>query len=96
MKKFVFIYCGFETPTPEVMEAWGLWFASLADKLIDNGNILTGGREISHSGTQELPLSLDSLTGYSVIRAENLDEAEKIAQECPITTSIKVYETLEL
>jgi len=37
-------------------------------------------------------LAKDSITGYSVIKAENLDEAVKIARECPIVASTRVYE----
>jgi hypothetical protein len=33
-----------------------------------------------------------AITGYIVIQAENLQEAEKIAQKCPSITSIRVYE----
>jgi len=32
MKKFMFLHCGFEKPTPGIMEAWGKWFESIADK----------------------------------------------------------------
>ncbi len=92
MKKFVLISYGFETPTPEIQQAWGKWFASIGDKMVDGGSPLGNGREISHAGTKELPLGLDSLTGYCIIRAESLDEAEKIAKDCPIITSIRVYE----
>ena len=35
MKKFVIFHYGFEMPTPEIMEAWSKWFASLGDKMID-------------------------------------------------------------
>jgi len=35
---------------------------------------------------------MDSITGSSSIEAESLDEAEKIAKECPYIASIRVYE----
>ena len=37
----------------------------------------------------------DSITGYSVINAESLDEAVKIAEENPFVKSIRVYELRE-
>ena len=92
MKKFVFVYIGFETPTPEIGEAWGKWFASIGDKMVDSGNPFGAGREITRDGTKELPLGLDSITGYSIINAENMDEAEQIAKTNPMITSIRVYE----
>jgi len=96
MKKFVLFAYGFETPTQEIMDAWGKWFASIGDKMINPGNPLGPGREITRTGTKELPLGLDSLTGYMIINAENIDEAEKIAKECPIITSIRVYEAMSM
>jgi hypothetical protein len=92
MKKFVFMSVGFETPTPEIQKAWADWFASIGDKIVDSGSPLGAGREVTKTGTKELPVGLDSITGYTIINAESLDEAEKIAKTCPIITSMRVYE----
>jgi hypothetical protein len=92
MKKFVFLSYGYTQPTQEIQKAWGKWFESIGDKLVDGGSPFAAGREILHSGTKELTLGPDSITGYCIINAENLDEAEKIAQACPIITGIRVYE----
>ncbi len=96
MKKFLFLHYGFETPTKEIEEAWGKWFASIADKIVDSGSPLKGGREISRTGTKELSLGKESLTGYSIIKADNLDDAEKIAKGCPMITSVRVYEAMAM
>ena len=96
MKKFVIFHYGFETPTPEIMEAWGKWFASIKGNIADPGSPLGPGREISHSGTKELPLGMESLTGYTVINADSIDEAEKIAKSCPMITSVRVYEAMSM
>jgi hypothetical protein len=73
------------------MEEWNQWFSSIADKQVERAH-LPGGREISHAGTTDLPFGEDSLTGYTVIQAEDLDEAAKIAAKCPIVVSTRVYE----
>jgi hypothetical protein len=98
MKKFMFLYYGFEdwVPTPEIKEAWGKWFASVGDKMVDSGSPFGPGREISHTGTKELPLGKESLTGYSIINADNMGEAEKIAKGCPIITAIRIYEAMSM
>ncbi len=96
MEKFVFIHVGFETPTKEIEQAWGNWFASIGDKIVDSGSPLGPGREITRTGTNELPLGTESLTGYTIINAENMDEAEKIAQTCPIITSMRVYPAMSM
>ncbi len=92
MKRFMLLHFGFQQPTKEIMAAWGKWFESVADKTEDSGGFHRGGREISHKGTKDLPLANESITGYSIINAEGLDEAVAIAQDNPFITSIRVYE----
>ena len=96
MKKFVLLHSGYEEPTQEVMDAWNSWFASIADKIADMGSPLGPGREISRTGTKELPMGADAITGYTMINAEDMDEAERIAQGCPMITSIRVYEAMSM
>jgi hypothetical protein len=93
MKKFLMLTIGFEKPTPEIMEAWGKWFESIKDKIVDKGH-LSGGREISSEGTKDLPLGLESITGFMIVTAESLDEAEQMAESNPYITSIRVYEMM--
>ena len=95
MKRFMLLHFGFEKPTPEIMAAWGKWFESVADRTVDQGGFHGGAREISRSGTEDLPMGKDSITGYSIITAESLNEAEKIAQDNPFIASIRVYEIVE-
>ena len=96
MKKFVFLTYGYETPTQEIMDAWNNWFASIGDHLVDSGNPFGPGREITFTGTKELPHDTGAITGYTIINADNIDEAEKIAKGCPIITSIRVYEAMSM
>ena len=96
MKKYMLLHFGFEKPTPEIMAAWGSWFESIADKSVENCGFHGGAREISHSGTEDLPMGMESITGYSIINAESLDEAEKIAQGNPFIASIRVYEIMTM
>ena len=91
MNHYLILHYGFEKPSPEDMEKWNKWFESITDRQVERGH-LPGGREISHSGIQELPFAKDSITGYTIIKAESLDEATKIAGECPVVASTRVYE----
>ena len=93
VKKFVFLTYGFEKPTPQIMEAWGKWFESIQDNIVDKGH-LSGGREISKAGTKDLPLGLESITGFMIMNADSLDDAEKMAQSNPYISSIRVYEMM--
>jgi hypothetical protein len=87
----MFLHIGFEQPTPEIMEAWKAWFASIASIQVDQGGF-SDGREISKSGTRELPWDRECITGYNIVEAESLDAAEKIAASNPFISSIRVYE----
>ncbi len=92
MKRFMLLHFGFEKPTPEIMAAWRKWFEAVADRTVEQGGFHGGAREISREGTTDLPMGMESITGYSIIHAESLDEAEKIARENPFVASIRVYE----
>ena len=45
---------------------------------------------------KELPHDKGAVTGYLIINADNIDEAEKIAKGCPIITSMRVYEAMAM
>lgn len=92
MKRYMLLHFGFEKPTPEIMAAWGKWMESIADKTLEHGGFHSGAREISNAGSRDLPMAADSITGYSIINAESLDEAERIARDNPFIASIRVYE----
>ena len=97
MKKFIMLHCGFEMPTPEIMGAWKAWFEANADRMVAQGGFkFDTAIEISKAGTQALPGGLEAVTGYNIIEAESLDEAEEIAKSNPFITSIRVYEMREM
>lgn len=91
MKNYLILHFGFVMPTPEDMEKWNAWFASIADRKVSMAH-LPFGREITHSRIKDLPMAEDSITGYTVIQAKDLDEATEIAKACPIVASTRVYE----
>lgn len=96
MKKFMLLNVGYKPPTPEIMSDWMKWFESIADRTVDGGNPFGAGREVTPNGSKDLPVGLDSITGYIIINAESLDEAEQIAKACPMITAIKVYEAMSM
>ncbi len=91
MNKYMMLHFGFEKPTPEIMEAWNKWFESVADRTVEHGGFM-GGKEITQDGIDELPWGMDSITGYSIISAESMDEAVELAKGNPFIASIRVYE----
>ena len=94
MKKFILLTYGFEQPTPEIMAAWGEWFASsIGDKMVEHGGPAGAGRRITKDGTTDLAFAVSLCPRYVIINAADLEEATAIAQACPIITSVEVYET---
>jgi hypothetical protein len=95
MNTYVLMHFGFEKPTPEFMSEWKKWFASIQPHLVEMGNVgFRAGREISSEGSKDLPLGPDSVTGFSVVRAESLDHAERLASTNPYVKSIRIYEAV--
>lgn len=71
VKKFVLLHCGFEQPAPEIMAALGKWFELMKDHIIDIKGHFTRRREISKSGIKFLPLSAESITGFTIVKADS-------------------------
>jgi len=100
MANYLLVYHGGAMPeTPEenakVMKAWTDWFGVLGDKLVDGGNPVSQTRTIATDGSVSDGAS-NRATGYSVIKADNLDAALSLAKGCPVLgggASIEVAET---
>jgi hypothetical protein len=102
MPNYVLVYRGGggmaqdEAARQQIMDAWGRWFGSLADALVDGGNPFGPSASVSPGGgvTEGAP---SALTGYSIIKSDSLKQATESARGCPILTdggSVEVYETV--
>jgi hypothetical protein len=91
MKRFMLLHVGFEKPTPEIMAAWRTWFGAVSEHTVENVG-LRGGREISHDGSRELAWDREALTGYTIVNAESIEDAERLAQGNPFIAAIRIYE----
>lgn len=85
------LHYGFEKPSDEEMAAWQKWFKMIKNKQVDRGGF-RGGLKMTESGSEEIPFGKDSITGYTIIKAENIKEAKEIAAECPVVKSNRVFE----
>ena len=92
MKKFVFLYHGYDDSKPELAQAWHAWFERRAASFDDVGNPFGAARRISPEGTIEL--GTGPASGYSILNAENIDAAEHLLEGCPIVDSVSIYEAL--
>ena len=103
MAKFVLAYTGGqmgETPEDQQaqMEAWMNWFGALGDSIVDAGNPFGPSSTISSDGAVTEG-GRSALAGYSIISADDLDQACSKAKGCPVLASggaIEVYEAMPI
>lgn len=91
MKRFMLMHVGFQKPTTELMAAWGKWFEQVAPRTIENIG-LRNGREIGRNGSTDLSMGLDSITGCTIISADSIEDAQRLAASNPFVSSIRIYE----
>jgi hypothetical protein len=96
MKKFMFLYKGYVTPTHEIGRAWMDWFATVGDRMIDSGNPMSHGAEVTPDAVTPIEAGLDSLNGYSIVNADSLDDAVELAKTNPMIRSVIVYELAQM
>jgi hypothetical protein len=99
MGKYVYIYYVGKGSDGGSAEAWGKWFGELGDKLMDAGNPFNDGGQAVHAGGV-MPVQDKPATGYSIIKAESMDEATEIAKGCPLMSdkdgAVCVFEALPM
>ena len=105
MTEFVLVYTGGTYPETEeegakVMEAWGAWMGGLGDSLVSGGNPFSPqAKNINSSGNVSDGAVGTPATGYSIVQADSLDAAVKLAKGCPHWQhggEISVYETFRM
>jgi len=103
MTKYLLAYKGGSMPATEqerqaVMAAWGQWFGALGAAVVDGGNPFGKSQAVAAGGAR-IGGASSSLTGYSVLQAESLDAAARLAAGCPILKgggTVDVYETINV
>ena len=103
MKNYVFVYRGghnFKSPEEGAkhMAKWGAWVGSLGDASVNRGSPFGKSKTVSSGGVSDDGRS-NPLTGYSIVKANSMDAALKMAKACPhldIGGSIVVAEVMEM
>lgn len=108
MKKFVVLYMGPKAAqeqmlesTPEAaqegMKAWMQWADRVGEGIVDMGNPLGAGREVTSAGASDTSTEIG---GYAILQAEDLAGAQALLDGHPHLmmpgASIQVYESLDL
>lgn len=103
MAHYLLAYHGGEmTETAEeqatVMSAWNAWYGELGDAVVDGGAPTGAAKTVTADGVREGG-GANPVSGYTVISADSLELAAKLAQGCPILDaggSVEVAETVEM
>ena len=93
MKKFLFLYKGYMPPTPEIGKAWMDWFGTVGDAMVDSGNPMSGGVEVTPDEVKTHPGPAWSHS--PAIRSSTptpWTDAIMLAKTNPMITSVVVYD----
>ena len=103
MPQFIITYIGGNPPaTPEEgkahMAKYKEWLSSLGDSAVSPANPMKNTHTVSPDG-EIAEGSKSSMSGYTIVAAESLDDAIDIAKECPfleIGGSLEVSELMQM
>ena len=87
MANFLLTYYGGSMPESKeelatVTQAWTDWFAQLGDAVVDGGNPTSHAKAISPDGS--VMDATGGPTGYTILAANDLDQAVSRAQGSPV------------
>ena len=68
-------------------DAWGVWLAGIGDALVDGNPFKSNAKSLSPDGTVSDGPVGPMVSGYSLVRAESMDEAVEMAKGCPVKLS---------
>jgi hypothetical protein len=96
--KYVLVYQGgamaeTEEAQQAAMAAWGAWFGSLGKAVADPGAPFGVSAAVGGGAAKS------AVTGYSILEADDLDAAVKLANGCPVLEnggSVDVYEAIDV
>ncbi|SHK21962.1 Uncharacterized conserved protein [Shimia gijangensis] len=103
MAKFIYVYHGGGRPeTPEegerVMAAWMNWMQNLGDAIVDGGNPVGMSKTVTAGGVEDGGGS-NPVSGYTLVKATDIDAACAMAKGCPIFASggsVEVAEAMDM
>jgi hypothetical protein len=100
MPNFIIAYHGGRQPeSPEEgasqMQKWKNWVAGLGDAAVNPGQPLKNTRIVSSDGISD-DGGTNPMSGYSIVSAQNMQDALEIAKACPFLDTGGTLEVAEL
>ena len=104
MPKYLFAYHGGGMPETEeeqaaVYAAWNAWYGELGEAIVDGGNPTAMSKTVQPNGTITDGGGANPVSGYTLVNADSLELAAKLASGCPILGaggSVEVAETIDM
>ncbi len=104
MPKYVLTYHGEAGGMPEdpaevdaVMQEWGAWYGTMGDAVVDGGAPFGPSSAIGPDGSATPNPA--SLSGYTIINADDLEAATAMAKGCPVLKnghSVQISEAIDM
>ncbi len=102
MPEYIIAYHGGREPeSPEEgakgKEKWKTWLGDLGDAIVNPGTPLGMNRLVSSSGVSD-DGGPDPLTGYTIVKADDMDAALEMAKACPFLEvgTLEVAEIMQM
>ncbi len=102
MPDFIIAYHGGKKPeSPEEgakdMAKWKAWIDGLGDAVVNPGTPLGKSKIVSSAGVSDDGGS-NSLTGFSIVKADSMDAALEMAKKCPFLDigTLEVAEVMKM
>ena len=104
MTKYLFVYHGGSMPeteeeTQRVMGQWQSWFGELGESVVDGGNPVGMSTTVHSDGSVTEDGGANPVSGYSLVNADNKEDAVTKASGCPILLvggTVKVAEAIDI
>lgn len=105
MSDYLLLFGGGKMPETKeeqdaVMAAWNAWFEVMGPSIKDQGNPFTPAvKSVAPDGSVTPGPGKGPASGYSIVKADSLDEAVEKAKGCPVLEGgahITVYEAFEV
>lgn len=102
MGTYLLLYCGGGMPETDeegkrMMGAWGEWLAGIGDALVDGNPFTPNAKTISPDGAVSDGPVGPMVSGYSMVKAESMNQAVEMARTCPAKlsgASISIFEVM--
>jgi len=104
MANYLLAYHGGGMPETEkeqqrVMVAWGKWYEKIGNAIVDGGNPVGRTKTVARTGRITNGGGKNPITGYTIIKAKDLDAAARLSKGCPVLKSggsVEVCETFDV